>query len=96
MSPERRIRIRPVLSLIERINAYIDACIPAISGQRGHRQTFTVAVGLVRGFELSVEQALPFLEPYNARCEPPWTTKEPSALTLTADRFQCRNDLARY
>jgi hypothetical protein len=75
--PDRGARVYTYLvPLAERIEAYVDACPPAISGQGGHRQTFTVAVGLIRGFDLTIEQALPYLERYNARCEPPWTTKE--------------------
>jgi len=31
-----------------------------------------VAIALVHGFDLSPERALPFLERYNQRCDPPW------------------------
>ncbi len=56
---------------------YIEAMPPAISGQGGHDATYAAAVALVHGFALSPARALEFLEAhYNARCEPPWTTRE--------------------
>jgi putative DNA primase/helicase len=63
-------------TLTERINAYLDACPAAISGQHGHDRTFAVAIALVRGFDLSPERALSFLQRYNERCQPKWTTEE--------------------
>jgi hypothetical protein len=56
-----------MMTLHERIERYVDACPPAVSGQFGHAQTFTVAIALVRGFDLSPETALPFLRRYSAR-----------------------------
>jgi putative DNA primase/helicase len=67
---------REPISLRERIERYIDACPPAISGQNGHDQTFRAACILVQGFDLSPEDAFSFLVRYNQRCEPPWTERE--------------------
>jgi Bifunctional DNA primase/polymerase, N-terminal len=60
----------------KRIWAYVDAIPGAIEGQEGHVQTFKVACKLVNGWELSTTEALPYLQAYNLRCEPPWTDKE--------------------
>jgi putative DNA primase/helicase len=49
---------------------------PAVSGERGHDQTFRAACALVLGFDLPVEDAYPLLEEWNERCQPPWTEKE--------------------
>jgi hypothetical protein len=58
--------------IIERARRYVAQMDPAIDGSGGHTATFKVAVALVKGFALSPEQALPLMEEYNARCEPPW------------------------
>jgi hypothetical protein len=59
----------------ERIEAYVATIPSAIDGQGGHSQTYTVACALTWGFALSEAEALPYLEAYNARCEPPWDHK---------------------
>jgi hypothetical protein len=74
------------ISLRERIERYVDACPPAISGQRGHDQTFRVACILVQGFDLSPEDAFFFLARYNQRCEPPWAERELWHKLRDADR----------
>ena len=48
----------------------------AISGQGGHNRTFAVACALVKGFNLSIEEARPLMEEYNHRCRPVWTATE--------------------
>ena len=60
----------------KRILAYLAACLPAVAGQCGHDQTFSVAVGLVRGFSLSEDDALAYISIYNERCVPPWKPKD--------------------
>jgi hypothetical protein len=59
-----------------RARAYLATLPPAIEGQGGDKQTFTVACHLVIGFGLSPEEALPLLREYNQRCLPPWTEEE--------------------
>lgn len=79
---EARSRLRPIerrqlrqfhLSVIERAKRYVASVPPAISGQHGDVQTFRVCCRLTRGFALDVEQALPVLAEWNARCQPPWS-----------------------
>jgi hypothetical protein len=74
------------MPLRERIERYIDACPPAISGQRGHDQTFRVTCILVQGFDLAPEDAFSFLARYNQRCEPPWAETELWHKLRDADR----------
>jgi hypothetical protein len=62
--------------LSRRIRNYLATIPQAVSGQRGHDQTFYVAGRLVRGFSLSPEEAYPYLVEYNQRCDPPWTEHE--------------------
>jgi hypothetical protein len=63
-------------TLDTRIRAYVARMPAAISGSGGHVATLKVANALVLGFGLSIDDAWPYLEEYNARCEPPWTMKE--------------------
>jgi hypothetical protein len=73
------------------IRRYIGRIEPAVSGQLGHRQTFFVARALVHGFALSKEAALPFLQEYNQRCEPPWSEEELEHKLDSADNWQPTN-----
>jgi hypothetical protein len=82
-----RLRREPI-SLCERIERYVDACPAAISGQRGHNQTFKVAISLVRGFALSQREALVFLRRYNERCYPPWSERELRHKLVSAANFR--------
>lgn len=59
--------------LSDRITRYLERCEPAVSHQRGHNRTFSIAAKLTWGFGLSVEQALPFMVEYNRQCVPPWS-----------------------
>jgi hypothetical protein len=74
------------MPLRERIERYIDACPPAISGSGGHDATFRIACILVQGFDLSPDDAFTFLVRYNERCEPPWTEHELVHKLADADR----------
>jgi hypothetical protein len=44
----------------------------SVAGHRGDDQLFHAACILVIAWDLSPEQALPYLRDYNQRCEPPW------------------------
>lgn len=59
-----------------RIRAYLQKLSPAISGSGGHVAALKAANALVLGFGLSINDAWPYLEEYNHRCEPPWNRKE--------------------
>jgi hypothetical protein len=58
----------------DQIEAYLDSCEPAVSGYRGHNQTFGVACGLVHKFGLGRDKAFHYLKRYyNPKCQPPWS-----------------------
>jgi len=61
---------------LERASAYLARIPVALDGQGGDRATFAVAKALVRGFSLSVEEALPLLLAWNRDCKPPWSEAE--------------------
>ena len=63
-------------NVIAKARKYIAKMPPAVSGQRGHDQTFKVACKLIVGFDLSLEDALLILREYSDRCEPPWSDEE--------------------
>jgi hypothetical protein len=83
-------RLPNVMNLADRINAYLDACPAAISGQHGHDQTFAVAIALVRGYDLSPGRALSFFQRYNQRCQPKWSTEELKHKLRDADEIESR------
>lgn len=66
------------LSVIDRARLYLQAVPPAISGNDGHGQTFSVACALVNGFALCTSDAEALLKEYSATCQPPWTDKDVS------------------
>jgi hypothetical protein len=66
----------PATDLDTRIRAYIATMPLAISVAGGHVATLKVATVLVVGFALSVDDAWPYLEEFNQRCEPQWSPRE--------------------
>ena len=65
-----------MVTVEERIAAWLDAVLGAISGQGGHNQTFRVACRLYNGWGLSEADTLRWLQRYNEKCEPAWTLAE--------------------
>ncbi|MCH2131515.1 MAG: AAA family ATPase [Pirellulaceae bacterium] len=63
-------------AVVDRARKYVAKMPSAISGQRGHDQTFSVACSLMLGFDLTKSQAMDVLAEYNERCEPPWSEHE--------------------
>lgn len=49
---------------------------PCVAGKGGDQQLLKVSLRLMRTYELPVQTALDLLEPYNARCAPPWSHDE--------------------
>jgi hypothetical protein len=62
--------------VINRARAYIARMPASISGQRGHDKLWAVAQTLIRGFELTAEEARPLVDEFSDRCQPPWSEKE--------------------
>ena len=65
-----------MVTVEERIAAWLDVIPGAISGQGGHNQTFRVACHLYNGWGLSEAETLRWLARYNEKCEPAWTLAE--------------------
>jgi P4 family phage/plasmid primase-like protien len=88
----RRPRTSPVqggraeIGTIERARNYVAKCPPSISGQGGHHAAITVAGHLVRGFDLSLDDAMQLLCEWNADCQPPWSETELSHKLNDADK----------
>jgi hypothetical protein len=62
---------------MDRILRYIVKVDPAVSGKGGSNPTFRLANTLVWGFELTTEQAHPFMTMYSMqKCDPPWSETE--------------------
>ncbi len=59
-------------SVTERASAYLANMPASIEGKQGDAAAFHAAVALVRGFDLSEEEALPLLSRWNVACDPPW------------------------
>lgn len=62
--------------ILEQARAYLSKMPASVSGQHGHDAAFIAAVALIRGFNLSKEQAYPLLLEWNDRCVPPWSYDE--------------------
>lgn len=74
--PDFRNFRKSTLTATARAAAYVAKIPAAVSGQRGHAQTFSVAKTLIHGFALSESEAWPILCEYGGRCLPPWSVPE--------------------
>lgn len=63
-------------SVVDRARKYIARIDGAVQGNHGSDVTYRAAASLVDGFALSVDEAMPLMQEYNQRCEPPWTDIE--------------------
>lgn len=62
---------------MKRARDYIATMPESISGSRGHDALFRVAAKLIKGFELSDDEARDLIvRDFNPRCKPPWSEKE--------------------
>lgn len=72
---------------VDRARALLQNVEPAIAGQQGDLRTFRVCCRVVRGFDLSDEEALCALADWNARCAPPWSERELRQKVTNARRY---------
>jgi len=68
-------RLSPSESRVKRARAYLATIPPAVSGQKGHDQTFKAACKL-RSFGLDRGEMLDLLSEWNQSCDPPWGDHE--------------------
>jgi hypothetical protein len=57
---------------MKRASAYVAKMDPAIEGAGGDHRTYCAGAVVARDFDLSVEDAMEVLRPWNTRCQPPW------------------------
>ncbi|TWT73305.1 AAA family ATPase [Allorhodopirellula solitaria] len=62
-------------SAIDRCRKYLASMQPAIEGQNGSAKTLE-AGAVVERFGLSLDDGLPLMHRYNARCVPPWDERD--------------------
>lgn len=75
---------------IERARSYLALMEPAIQGEKGSNKLLAAANAMVKGFDLSTDDAMQLLESeYNNRCTPLWTEKE--LLHKVAAANKCKN-----
>ena len=77
----------PAAGSVERARAFLQRVDPAVAGQQGDLQTFRVCCRVVRGFDLSDDEAVRALSEWNARCEPPWSERELRQKVTNARRY---------
>lgn len=70
-----------------RARRYLAAVPPAVSGRGGDAHTFRVCCRVVRGFDLSADDAVAALREWNGRCEPPWREKDLRQKVANARRY---------
>jgi P4 family phage/plasmid primase-like protien len=91
--------------LVHRAQRYLSKIPGAKSGEaaapeagnekHGHDQTIDAARTLIVGFDLSFAEALPLMQEYNGRCEPPWDAGDLERKLREAMRFKdLRGELA--
>lgn len=61
---------------IERARKYIVKMPRAVSGNNGHDAAWLAAQAMIRGFDLTKEEAWPILKDWSDECSPPWSDKE--------------------
>jgi hypothetical protein len=66
----------PERDAVRRAAAYLDRLPPSIAGQGGHAALFRAAVALAWGFDLPDAEALPLMERFNMRADPPWQSAD--------------------
>jgi len=76
-------------ALEHRIRAYLSKMGPAIQGEAGDNHAFKVACILIKGFNLTSDQARPYFEEFNETCNPPWSGVE---LDNFYRKLECANE----
>lgn len=77
----------PATRSVDRARAFLQCVDPAVAGQQGDLRTFRICCRIVRGFDLSDDEAVRALSEWNARCEPPWSERELRQKVMNARRY---------
>jgi len=71
----------------DRARRYIATIPAAVAGNHGDAATFRVCCRLVRGFDLTDDEAFGVLAEWNQACSPPWSAEELRAKLVAARRY---------
>jgi hypothetical protein len=71
---------------IERARRYLAKMPPAVSGQHGRATLWHTVMVMVRGFDVSPDDAFELLYDWNRTCDPPWDNHELQATCWRAHR----------
>lgn len=66
------VELRDRALIYKRVLAYLGQTPVAIQGSGGDATTFSVACSMLHGFDLTPNEAMTLVQPWNSRCEPPW------------------------
>jgi len=88
--PPPRSREVPPGEATRRAGAYLDRLPPSIAGQHGHDALFRAAVAVGWGFDLPDGEAMPLLERFNMRADPPWDSADLARKLAEARTIQHR------
>lgn len=72
---------------VNRARRFLQWVEPAIAGNHGDLRTFRICCRVVRGFDLSDDEAISVLQTWNARCEPPWPERQLLEKVQNARRY---------
>lgn len=72
---------------MNRARRFLRAIEPAVAGKHGDLHTFRVCCRVVRGFDLTDDEATSVLREWNARCAPPWSERELLEKVRNARRY---------
>jgi hypothetical protein len=65
-----------LLDVSDRVQRYLSRVEPAVAGDHGDLHTYHVCCRVVRGFDLTDDEAFAVLLEWKARCSPPWSEIE--------------------
>jgi hypothetical protein len=85
--PRRECTLRTLCDRVSRARRFLESVESAVSGQHGDLRTFRVCCRVVRGFDLSDDEAMEVLTEWNARCAPPWSNRELREKVHNARRY---------
>jgi hypothetical protein len=72
---------------LARARRFLQSVQPAVSGCHGDLHTFRICCRVVRGFDLSDDEALSVMSDWNERCQPPWSERELLTKVHNARRY---------
>ena len=72
---------------VARARGLLRSMEPAIAGCHGDLHTFRICCRVVRGFDLSDDEAIAVLAEWNARCQPPWSVPELTSKVRNARKY---------